>query len=85
MHFFTDIIFSCHHVLTTIDSQVVKKYIFHVLSIQLPLPGYGMGRTVQLKEKITIEDAIARVKKHLEIPHLRLALARKTTLSKKVL
>ena len=43
-----------------------------------------MGRIVQLKDRITIENAVEKIKEHLGIPHVRLALARKAALSKQV-
>ena len=43
-----------------------------------------MGRLLKLQEAITIEDCVSRVKKHLEIPFVRLALARKASMTKKV-
>ena len=68
----------------SIVDQLRQKIICLALSIKLPLSGYGMGRIVQLDEAVTIEDAVSRIKKHLEISHVRLALARKASLQKRV-
>jgi len=43
-----------------------------------------MGRIVQLKERSTIEKAAEKIKQHLGIQHVRLALARKAALSKQI-
>ena len=43
-----------------------------------------MGRLLKLQQEITIEDCVSRVKKHLEISFVRLALARKASMTKKV-
>ncbi|KAK7087585.1 hypothetical protein V1264_021617 [Littorina saxatilis] len=40
---------------------------------KLPLLGYGMGRVGQLRSLITMETAVAAIKKHLNLPHVRLA------------
>ena len=42
---------------------------------QMPLPGYGMGRVGQLRSPMTVEAAVAAVKSHLGLPHVRLARA----------
>ena len=62
---------------------ILTYYVF-VLLIQLPLPGYGMGRLIKLRERITIKDGVNKVKEHIGVPHVRLALARKAGLSKQV-
>eukprot|EP00794_Sanderia_malayensis_P014312 gene14312-15801_t len=66
------------------DSMAANKTIEVVKLDKLPLSGYGMGRIIQLNTRITIEDVINKVKQHLGIPHLRLAIARKASLQKKV-
>ena len=46
-----------------------------IFSLQVPLPGYGMGRRAKLKQPISVEEAVAMVKKHLNMSHVRLAKA----------
>ena len=40
-----------------------------------PLSDTGMGRVVRLSSPIELEDAVERVKKHVNLPHVRLARA----------
>ena len=42
---------------------------------QIPLLGYGMGRVGQLHCPVTIDAAVAAIKSHLNLPHVRLAKA----------
>jgi dinuclear metal center YbgI/SA1388 family protein len=39
----------------------------------VPLADTGMGRFAQLKQRISLDDALARVKQHLGLPHVRVA------------
>jgi dinuclear metal center YbgI/SA1388 family protein len=41
----------------------------------VPLADTGMGRFAQLKQRISLDDALARVKQHLGLAHVRLARA----------
>ncbi|KAK3528611.1 hypothetical protein QTP70_005348 [Hemibagrus guttatus] len=49
---------------------------------QPPLPGCGQGRHAVLDEPISTAAALQRVKKHLGLPYLRLALGNQKTLGK---
>jgi dinuclear metal center YbgI/SA1388 family protein len=49
-----------------------------------PLPGVGAGRVSDLETPIRIEDAVSRIKKHLKLTHVRLALANQCNLSSMV-
>lgn len=42
---------------------------------QLPIPGCGIGRIVNLKTVKTVQECVDAVKKLTGLPHLRLALA----------
>ena len=46
--------------------------LFH---LQVPVAGHGMGRRGQLGCAVTVEEAVAAVKTHLKLPHVRLARA----------
>lgn len=39
-------------------------------------PVYGAGRKFQLMTSVSINEAVESIKKHISIPHLRLALAK---------
>ena len=41
----------------------------------MPLPGYGMGRVGLLGCPMTVEAAVAAIKSHLNLQHVRLAQA----------
>ncbi|KAK7076166.1 NGG1 interacting factor [Halocaridina rubra] len=45
---------------------------------QTPIPGHGTGRKCDLKSPITIREAVNKVKCHLKLPYIRLALAHNT-------
>ncbi|XP_076050825.1 NIF3-like protein 1 isoform X2 [Oratosquilla oratoria] len=45
-----------------------------------PRPGYGMGRLCTLEAPITPAEAVAKVKKHLGLEHVRIALSPKATM-----
>ncbi|KAM4632609.1 NIF3-like protein 1 [Discoglossus pictus] len=49
-----------------------------------PLPDTGMGRLCTLSETVTIATAVESAKKHIGLPHLRLALGRGKTLESPV-
>lgn len=49
-----------------------------------PLLDTGMGRLCTLSESVSISTAVERVKLHLGLPHLRLALGRGKTLESSV-
>jgi len=44
----------------------------------IPVEGTGQGRLVTLKEKVTLAELVQRVKKHLGLSHVRLALGSST-------
>eukprot|EP01029_Cantina_marsupialis_P029135 TRINITY_DN779850_c0_g1_i1.p1 TRINITY_DN779850_c0_g1~~TRINITY_DN779850_c0_g1_i1.p1 ORF type:complete len:272 (+),score=76.15 TRINITY_DN779850_c0_g1_i1:91-906(+) len=46
-----------------------------VVQPNLDNPGCGIGRILKLKEECCLEDMIGRIKIHLKLPHVRLALA----------
>lgn len=45
----------------------------------VPIPGTGMGRKAELTSSLSVKDAVALIKTHLQLSHVRLALARGTT------
>ncbi|KAJ0060634.1 hypothetical protein NL108_016607, partial [Boleophthalmus pectinirostris] len=47
---------------------------FHFHLLQHPLPGHGQGRMSVLDRPITIATAVEKMKTHLSLSHLRLAL-----------
>lgn len=47
-------------------------------------PDYGYGRICTLKSKISIEDAIQRVKEHTGLKHVRLARACRTGINSNI-
>ena len=42
----------------------------------------GIGRMCTLKNEISIQEAVDKLKQHINVPHIQLALARKVTLGK---
>ncbi|XP_042205848.1 NIF3-like protein 1 [Homarus americanus] len=42
---------------------------------KVPIVGHGMGRKCKIVQPMTIEEAINRIKSHLGLPYVRLALA----------
>lgn len=44
------------------------------LFLQPPLPGHGQGRLSVLDQPVTVATAIQKMKSHLGLSHLRLAL-----------
>lgn len=59
--------------------MVTTEYNQHIQNLQIfdlqkvPRLGYGMGRTGILTSPITIQDAVERIKTHLQLKHVRLA------------
>lgn len=51
---------------------------------KVPLLEHGGGRKASLVEPITIQEAVNKVKTHLGLPHLRVALAKQSTLDSPV-
>lgn len=47
-------------------------------------PSVGAGRICKLSEEISLKEAVERIKKHIGIPHLRLALAKNKSICKKI-
>jgi len=45
----------------------------------VPIPATGMGRKADLSSAVCLKDAVELIKKHLQLPHVRLALARGAT------
>lgn len=45
----------------------------------VPIPKTGMGRKAELSSAVPVKDAVSLIKKHLQLPHVRLALARGAT------
>lgn len=57
---------------TTEHNQHIKN--LQIFDLQkIPRLGYGMGRTGTLTSPITIQEAVDRVKTHLQLKHIRLA------------
>lgn len=52
--------------------------------LQLPLPGHGQGRLSVLDQPVTMSTAIQKIKDHLGLTHLRLALGQAKTLGKAI-
>lgn len=46
-------------------------------------PSIGVGRICKLSEKISLKEAVEKIKKHIGIEHLRLALAKNKSICKK--
>ncbi|NXK26043.1 NIF3L protein, partial [Arenaria interpres] len=56
-----------------------------ILLLQKPLlPHTGMGRLCTLSETVSLSDTIARIKSHLKLPHVRLAMGMGKTLESPV-
>ncbi|XP_009888478.1 PREDICTED: putative GTP cyclohydrolase 1 type 2 NIF3L1 [Charadrius vociferus] len=56
-----------------------------ILLLQKPLlPHTGMGRLCTLSEPVSLSDIIARIKSHLKLPHIRLAMGTGKTLESPV-
>uniref|UniRef100_A0A8C3PHL3 NIF3-like protein 1 n=1 Tax=Calidris pygmaea TaxID=425635 RepID=A0A8C3PHL3_9CHAR len=56
-----------------------------ILLLQKPLlPHTGMGRLCTLSEPVSLSDIIARIKSHLKLPHVRLAMGMGKTLESPV-
>lgn len=51
---------------------------------QLPLPGHGQGRLSVLDQPVTVSTAVQKMKAHLGLTHLRLALGQGKTLGKAI-
>lgn len=49
-------------------------------ALQPPLPGHGQGRLSVLDQPVTLATAIQKMKSHLGLSHLRLALGQGKTL-----
>lgn len=47
-------------------------------------PLQGAGRLLNLQSPIAVKEAVQRIKQHIKIPHLRLALGRHKGLGKSV-
>ncbi|MPC13293.1 NIF3-like protein 1 [Portunus trituberculatus] len=69
--------------LTSTNSAAPAKLVVTKLE-KVPLVGHGAGRRGSLAEPITVQQAISRVKTHLGLPHLRVALAHGSTLDTQV-
>ena len=61
-----------------------RTFLHALLFFQLSLSDAGVGRICTLHEKISITDAVTKIKNHLSLPSLRLALKAKGHLSDKV-
>ncbi|EDO39288.1 predicted protein [Nematostella vectensis] len=59
--------------------QILQSYTIYYLEIyqlaKKPIPGTGSGRLCTLDTPVTLPDIIHRIKKHLQLPHLRVAYA----------
>ncbi|XP_014809781.1 PREDICTED: NIF3-like protein 1 [Calidris pugnax] len=65
-----------------------NNLLYHKTEILLlqkpPLPHTGMGRLCTLSEPVPLSDIIARIKSHLKLPHVRLAMGTGKTLESPV-
>ena len=70
-------------VLACLPPEILEqvKITEHVLP---PLPDTGAGRVLTLHSPLDIQTVLERTKKHLEMPHLRLALANGSSLESSV-
>ncbi|XP_070204333.1 NIF3-like protein 1 [Littorina saxatilis] len=62
-----------------VENHVIMENVECTDVAKLPLLGYGMGRVGQLRSPITMETAVAAIKKHLNLPHVRLAQSAEKT------
>ncbi|XP_076108593.1 NIF3-like protein 1 [Mytilus galloprovincialis] len=57
--------------------NVMNKYTAQFIEVKqmskVPKAGYGMGRIGKLKNKLTVEEAIQKVKSHLQLDSIRIA------------
>lgn len=51
---------------------------------KVPIAGTGAGRTIKLDSAISLREAVERTKKHLGLPHVRLALGQNQSLDSPV-
>lgn len=58
--------------ITVVFSWLIK--LFSTFFLQPPLLGHGQGRLSVLDDPVTVERAIQKMKSHLGLTHLRLAL-----------
>ncbi|NXU56520.1 NIF3L protein, partial [Turnix velox] len=65
-----------------------NSLLYHKTKILLlqkpPLPHTGMGRLCTLSEPVSLSEIIARIKSHLKLPHIRLAIGMGKTLESPV-
>ncbi|KAG5854720.1 NIF3-like protein 1 isoform X1 [Anguilla anguilla] len=69
----------------TLSQHATSKESLSILQLtKLPLPGCGQGRRSILDEPISIATAVQRIKSHLGLSHVRLALGAQHTLESAV-
>jgi len=59
--------------------EAIEKAVTITKLENVPIPATGMGRKAELSSPVCLKDAVALIKKHLQLPHVRLALARGAT------
>lgn len=87
--YFSLYFFTIHYCVTVVrvvqvfadDITVFSSLTVHLFHFpQRPLPGHGQGRLSVLDQPVTVATAIQKMKSHLGITHLRLALGLGKTL-----
>lgn len=75
--FFLKLQFTFHRAAENSYSVILISYYLlknNFPSLQPPLPGHGQGRLSVLDQPVTVATAIQKMKSHLGLSHLRLAL-----------
>jgi len=68
-------VMSKQELIKALASKSPKENVTIVKNEARPLPGIGPGRIANLETPISLQEAINQVKKHLNLPHIRFALA----------
>ncbi|CAH1801336.1 unnamed protein product [Owenia fusiformis] len=62
------------------SSEMAQQSVEIITLDKPPIPNHGMGRKCKRKQPITLENAVAMVKQHLQLDHVRLAIGEKCAL-----
>ncbi|MEQ2298229.1 hypothetical protein AMECASPLE_003103 [Ameca splendens] len=71
------------HLRTDVSYTAVNPHLFEPF-LQPPLPGHGQGRLCVLEHPVTVATAVQKMKSHLGLVNLRLALGAGRTLESSV-
>jgi len=74
-------VLSKQELIKALDSKSQEEKVSIIKNEARPLPGIGPGRLAKLETSISLQEAINRVKKHLNLPHIRFALANGSSLN----